>query len=625
MITAQEILNKLNKKKSNLPVSNIKNIQVWIDSCGKLGNRHIIIQGWAFHPDIEDISFDITFNEEHEEFENLNCQNIEFEVIRSTRLDVNKHFSYSDNRKRWGFAIVANWSFEFEPSPDKLKVVIYSDDSNKTVPLLPFVPIAGETLFGHCITWRSEERLKLMSVLHSMVGDKVFELPGLKVADAHVLRERIEWNLDNVLAIPGHGVFISGWLLDPEQTLAGIFVRSQDASYSENLVFKSARYPRQDVIDAFPGKAQSSYQAGLFAWIEMPHLIEHSSLEMVFVTKLGVITIIKIKQSNVRDDITLPSQQVLVNFHVGRPDYQEVMTTHIGPALTALWDNRKQLLGTPMVEVHQFGKTITNPKRSIIVPLYGRYDFLLHQVVQFTKDPDFDKTELIYVLDDPKLYSQFIPFCHDTSKLFPVSFKVIYGGRNLGYAGANNLGTQYATTDQLVLLNSDIIPSQPGWLSRIENAQHKLKDLGVVAPKLVFDDGSIQHLGMSFVKAPEFGDLWLNQHPGKGTPEWLADVKTEMESPAVTGACMFISKSLYLKVGGLDETYVLGDFEDSDLCLKLRSMGYKHYVLGNEKLYHLERQSQDLFENRDWKFKITLYNAWQHTQRWGKLIEELVA
>jgi lipopolysaccharide export system protein LptC len=55
----------------------------------------------------------------------------------------------------------------------------------------------------------------------------------------------------------------------------------------------------------------------------------------------------------------------------------------------------------------------------------------------------------------------------------------------------------------------------------------------------------------------------------------------------------------------------------------LVEQGYENYVLGSEKLYHLERQSQSLVDQGDWKFKLTLFNGWQHTARWNNMINEL--
>jgi hypothetical protein len=45
--------------------------------------------------------------------------------------------------------------------------------------------------------------------------------------------------------------------------------------------------------------------------------------------------------------------------------------------------------------------------------------------------------------------------------------------------------------------------------------------------------------------------------------------------------------------------------------------------MGSVKLYHLERQSQSLVEPGDWKFKLTLYNGWQHTECWNNMLEKI--
>jgi len=84
-----------------------------------------------------------------------------------------------------------------------------------------------------------------------------------------------------------------------------------------------------------------------------------------------------------------------------------------------------------------------------------------------------------------------------------------------------------------------------------------------------------------------------------------------------------IGAELYYEIGGLDEGYVLGEFEDSDLCLTLLSKGYINYLADDIVLYHLERQSQGIGFDATWKFKLTLCNAFRHSARWDVLIREL--
>jgi GT2 family glycosyltransferase len=75
-------------------------------------------------------------------------------------------------------------------------------------------------------------------------------------------------------------------------------------------------------------------------------------------------------------------------------------------------------------------------------------------------------------------------------------------------------------------------------------------------------------------------------------------------------------RSFALAIGGFDEDYVIGDFEDSDLCLKIHQAGRLCAVDQDVRLYHLERKSQATSGNR-WRQNMTLYNAWRHQRRWA--------
>jgi len=146
---------------------------------------------------------------------------------------------------------------------------------------------------------------------------------------------------------------------------------------------------------------------------------------------------------------------------------------------------------------------------------------------------------------------------------------------------------------------------------------------------LLYSDDSVQHAGMVFERYPHWGQMWINLHPGKGWPaSWLLEGGPR-EVPALTGACLLMRRALYQSLGGLDEGYMRGDFEDSDLCLKLRAQGLKPYLVPQARLYHLERQSQDLNAQATTRMLLTLFNCWRHTRRWdadiSRLMQELPA
>jgi hypothetical protein len=84
---------------------------------------------------------------------------------------------------------------------------------------------------------------------------------------------------------------------------------------------------------------------------------------------------------------------------------------------------------------------------------------------------------------------------------------------------------------------------------------------------------------------------------------------------------MLMERRLARELGGFDESFVIGDFEDSDLCMKIAERDLACAVDLDVSLYHLERQSQAGSEQR-WRMNLTLYNAWVHEGRWGARLRE---
>lgn len=295
------------------------------------------------------------------------------------------------------------------------------------------------------------------------------------------------------------------------------------------------------------------------------------------------------------------------------PKLRQLMDQHFGPLIEAVWKSRPEM--SREVVRRDFGIQCAQPRVSVVVPLYGRYDFVQHQLALFADDPDWRDVELIYVVDDPEIQELVVQRATHLHPVFGVAFSVIYCGQNLGFAGANNFGASLARGEFLILMNSDVMPIRSGWVSDFIRPFSEFADAGVLGCKLLYEDGSVQHAGMTMAPYPDWGGLPVNRHPGKGLPDDHSDESAPQVVNAVTAACLAIRRSLYQQLGGLDEAYIIGDFEDSDLCLRAAAQGLKTYVVPNVVLHHLERQSQSLVSSGSWKHKLTLYNCWRHARR----------
>lgn len=274
-------------------------------------------------------------------------------------------------------------------------------------------------------------------------------------------------------------------------------------------------------------------------------------------------------------------------------------------------------------QTQTFGVLPAKPQVSIVVPLYGRTDFVEHQLIEFDRDPWLLKNaELIYVLDDPSLLDAFLVQSRQLHKLYQLPFSWIWGTINRGFSGANNLGASIAKGKHLLFLNSDAFPIAPGWLQTLVNTLETSPQHGVVAPRLLHFDGSIQHASMAFDYRSDLG-FYINHHPRMGLAPELDPYTEPTPVPAVTGACMLLRKQHFDQVGGWDTGYLIGDFEDSDLCLKLREAGLLTIYEPRVQLTHLERQSFNLIGGGDFRTRVVTYNATRHQLRWAKVLATL--
>jgi GT2 family glycosyltransferase len=258
----------------------------------------------------------------------------------------------------------------------------------------------------------------------------------------------------------------------------------------------------------------------------------------------------------------------------------------------------------------------------VIVPLYGRIDLMEYQFALFSAHPAEIAHELIYVLDDPPKRTEMLELAESLLARYGIAFRLVLLSRNTGYAPANNIGLALARGREVCLLNSDVFPRDAGWLRRLSERLRGTPDRPAIGPLLLFEDGSVQHQGIEFEALPEFAGWLFPMHAGKGRRPGPA--RGLRRAPAITGACFMIARDTLRALGGLDEAYAIGDFEDVDLCMRLAERGMSCAVDLDVAMYHLERQSQAGPVLR-WRMNLTLANAWLHHRRWGAALARAAA
>jgi GT2 family glycosyltransferase len=423
--------------------------------------------------------------------------------------------------------------------------------------------------------------------------------------------------IDTILAVDEESFYVRGWMRQEEGEATHLTAVSPEGARVE-LLDRLFRYPRPDV-EQFYGVTSSDLLLTKNGFISYFELMAPSRLPTGWKFEMRNMAGEAVEVSApsvVRDSLTVRNTILTDIFHE-RPPGGDLMPNHIHPPIS-----RQQNRFQEMVEVGdvvQYGTPSESPDVSIIIPLYQRIDFLEQQLAQFVHDPDIFQAELIYVLDSPELADNLRDTAAQLFALYRAPFKVVMLVRNSGFSAVNNVGARLAQGRLLLLLNSDVLPDKPGWLGKMIESYDSTPGVGAMAPKLLYEDDSLQHAGLYFYQ--QRNGLWNNEHYFKGLQRHLPAANAPRPVPAVTGACMMIDSGLYERFGGLRGIYVQGDYEDSDLCLRLIEAGYENWYLPDAELYHLEGQSYALTSRQ----MNGQYNSWLHTRLWNEVIEDVMA
>jgi O-antigen biosynthesis protein len=453
------------------------------------------------------------------------------------------------------------------------------------------------------------------------------ELSGSLYEIREILRERLPASevdarqpvglaVEQILAVDDQSFWVSGWMHDEDGEGEVTFVSPEGARVA--IGERAFRSERPDVVQFYAGlHGNRTRNHGFTAFLELP---APSLLPSGWIAELrtsqGVA--VEIRCPDPVLDPQAVRTRILGELGNRGPVGGQLASNHGRYALTRLQERIVEESEVDSIDV--YGEAPAAPAVSIIVPLYKRLDFLEHQLLHFSTDPDFVEAELIYVLDSVEQKEELAEKARELFALYGLLFKVVNLTAGAGFAGANRHGIEASQGKQLLLLNSDVIPDRPGWLSAMREFYESRENIGALGAKLLYEDDSLQHAGLYFHRAPG-SEPWENAHCFKGLHRRFPAADVARPVPAVTAACMLVDRERYEEAGGLPIHYVQGDYEDSELCLRLLQAGYENWYLPGVELYHLEGQSYVAETRR----VPSEYNMWLHSEIWGDRIEELMA
>lgn len=160
---------------------------------------------------------------------------------------------------------------------------------------------------------------------------------------------------------------------------------------------------------------------------------------------------------------------------------------------------------------------------------------------------------------------------------------------NVGFGQANNLGLTRVTGRAVLLLNPDT-EVMPGALQRLLAELERHPQAGIVAPRLLNCDGTLQssvHALPRPIRQALDSELLrrlLSPVSWWAPPADFAPAGAVVVE-AVAGTCMLLPTTTFRSVGGFSPDYFMYA-EDMDLCLKIRRAGLEIYHVPDAEVVH---------------------------------------
>lgn len=231
----------------------------------------------------------------------------------------------------------------------------------------------------------------------------------------------------------------------------------------------------------------------------------------------------------------------------------------------------------------------------ILLPIYNGLTYVracIDNVIKYTDK----KLYTLWLLDDGS-DGKTQEYLEQVARCFK-HVRLIRNTENLGFVKNCNNGFARTDAEWLLLLNSDVLVT-PGWLERLLECGNSADNIAAVNP--LTNQASQINVpmapGCSYLTVNE---LFSSRPLASGYPDIVTGV----------GFCMLLRRSSLSEQGLFDEIYGKGYCEESDLCMRLTTSGYRVVVNPQVYVYHKGRGT---FTDRAERYKN---NRKIFDQRW---------
>lgn len=449
-----------------------------------------------------------------------------------------------------------------------------------------------------------------------------------ELTEATVLGNDILMCIDAMMYCSSGTMLIIGWIDDRKSPLSNLIVFAGQKHAWDTTVF--GRISRTD-LDPMMG-IKSHHQYGFWSVVTFKRDLPIGSSCVICGQladgRFGQISAKPQFVSETELRARILAHFVTIDYSNGNPGVENfrVLDSGIGSGLIEL--NRKITASVaPGAWVSYYGPMHKSYDGSVIVCVYGKQEFLFLQSALFSSAAGSEKYEFVFVSNSPELAEGLEKEARICARIYGVSIVLVCLPDNIGFGPANNVAARFARSKRLMFTNPDVFPRDNDWARRhsdIIKTAPKDQTLIFGAP-LYYDDGSLMHHGIYFTidagisMAPQkISSLPMvrAEHYAKGAPSWSNQFICPRPVPAITGAFISIDRDWFEALGGFNEDYLFGHYEDLDLCLKSLVRGKPAWI-HDFPMWHMEGKGSVKQTEHE---VSSLFNRWLFTRKWSELI-----
>jgi len=154
---------------------------------------------------------------------------------------------------------------------------------------------------------------------------------------------------------------------------------------------------------------------------------------------------------------------------------------------------------------------------------------------------------------------------------------VVFNKKNKGFSAGNNQGAKKAKGEYVLFLNNDVLVAA-GWLENLVAALESDDGIAMVGPITNYISGLQMVKNVPYTKPNDF----------PAYAQRVAQINKNKITPRrrIAGFAMLMPKIIFQEIGGFDEAFGSGNFEDDDLCLRVKQEGFAIMVHEGVYIHH---------------------------------------